>query len=173
MNMTRKQIVFLIALGAFIVSFLLPAVRMARFPEIDLPGYLCAVSALLSPWDKDSAQELAAKPGAYFAVLCSGLINPLFLAAVALLRGKKTERFGKSLRIAVLCLLPACWLYFWVQKMYPHVGYFLWVAAIIVALYSSSPRRDRFTKLAEVEPKKSGPEKPQELPLTQLSWTTE
>jgi hypothetical protein len=165
--MTKKQIVFLIALGAFIVSFLLPAIRIPSF-DLNLPGYVCAWSALIAPWDKEGAKELVSKSGAYFAVLCSGLINPLFLATIVMLRGKKTERFGKSLRIAVLCLLPTCWLYFWVQKMYPHVGYFLWVAAIIVALYSSSPRRDRSIKLAEVEPKKSGPEKPQELPLTQL-----
>jgi hypothetical protein len=170
--MTRKQKIFFIALGAFIISCLLPAIRMPAF-DLNLPGYVCAWSALVAPWDKEGGKELVSKSGAYFAVLCSGLINPLFLAAIAMLRRKKTERFGKSLRIAVLCLLPACWLYFWVEKMYPHVGYFLWVAAIVVALFSSSPNRNRPTELAQVGPKKVDPEKPQELPLTQLSWTTE
>jgi hypothetical protein len=172
-NMTRKQIILFIALGGFIVSFLLTAVRVSGF---DIPGYICALSALsavLAPWDKESMQSVATKPMEYVGIIGSGLINPLFLAALTLLQRKKTERLGKKLRAIVLLMLPFCWLYFWGDKMYPSVGYFLWTAAMIVALFSSSSNRDCTTTIADAKPKKIGPEKQQELPLAQLSWTIE
>jgi hypothetical protein len=139
--MTRNQKISFIALGAFIISFLLPAIRTSDFLHLDIPGYVCALStlgALFSAWDKDSLAILTTKPTEYFAVLCSGLINPLFLATFVLLRKKKTERLGKKLRIVILCVLPACWLYFWGEKVYPNVGYFLWTSAMVVALFSNS-----------------------------------
>lgn len=174
--MTRKQIILFIALGGFIVSFLLTAVRMSSFPGFEIPGYMCALSALsavLAPWDKESMQSVATTPMEYVGIIGSGLINPLFLAALALLQGKKTERLGKKLRAIVLLILPFCWLYFCGAKMYPSAGYFLWTAAMIVALFLSSSNRDRPNKIADARPKKSGPEKQQELPLAELSWTTE
>ncbi|HLZ24452.1 MAG TPA: hypothetical protein VKQ30_20245 [Ktedonobacterales bacterium] len=144
MPMGKTRTILLIALIVFVISFLLPAIWLPNATPRTLQGYWCAYNTLVSPWTADGLKDLPREPVQYFSVLLSGWINPLFLITLFLLyRGKK---LGGALRIAVLCLMPACWVVFVQDGVYPFIGYFLWTAAIIVALFSSawsSLERDR------------------------------
>jgi hypothetical protein len=166
--MTRSQKILFIALAAFIGSFFLTAVRTADVLHLDIPGYFCALSTFFSPWSKDGLQDLSTKPVEYFAGLFSGLINPLFLAAIVMLQRKKTQRLGKKLRVIVLLMLPSCWLYFLEARMYPNVGYFLWIGAMLTALFATSFSRGRH--MADpAQSKKNRPEKLQDVSAQLLS----
>ncbi|HET9838895.1 MAG TPA: hypothetical protein VFR84_11715 [Candidatus Angelobacter sp.] len=142
--MEKSQTVLLIALIVFIISFFLPAIWLPHATPRTLQGYWCAYNTLVSPWTAEGLNDLTREPVQYFSVLLSGWINPLFLIALFLIyRGIK---LGRALRIVVLCLMPACWIVFVQDGVYPFVGYFIWTAAIIVAMFSSasgSLRRDR------------------------------
>jgi hypothetical protein len=147
--------VFLIALVAFIAAFFLPGVQTNDGFHTNIPGYFCALSSLFSPLGKDGLIDLSTKPVEYFATLFSGIINPLFIAAVAFLQIKPNYRLGKHLRAIVIGLLPACWLYFWQANFYPHVGYFLWTAAMLVALFAPSPEKHKADRVENSGPEQS------------------
>ena len=135
--MQRDRIVLLVAMIVFAVSFLLPAVYMSGVhPTFE--GYWCAYVTIVGPWTKVNLEDISAEPIQYFSILLSGLINPLFLASIFLLHRERTKRIGRIMRLALLCLLPVCWIVFLENHLYPHVGYFLWVGGMILALYSSA-----------------------------------
>ena len=134
--MTRRRKVFFISLAVFIASFFLPAVRI---PYEHLHGYECALYTIIMPWQKDGLLNLSARPVEYVAFLLSGIINPLFVTAVVLFQ--KGYWVGKLLRMVVIGLFPSCWIFFWPGEFRPSVGYFLWTAAMLVALFAVSPKR--------------------------------
>jgi len=43
---------------------------------------------------------------------------------------------GETLRIALLLMLPACWITFSEVHLHPRLGYFLWTAAIVLGVFS-------------------------------------
>ncbi len=146
MPMEKSRKVLLLALSIFVVSFLLPAIWVPHATPATLPGYWCAYQTLVSPWRTDGLTDLPREPVQYFSMLLSGWINPLFLITLPLLRRGKTPKLARRLRIAVLCLMPACWVVFVQDGVFPFIGYFLWTAAIIVALFFSASgnlQRDR------------------------------
>jgi hypothetical protein len=163
--MPRNRKIFFIALVVFIASFFLTAVHAADFFGFSAPGYLCAFSTLFSPWSKDGLQDLSTKPVEYLAFVLSGIINPLFIATIALLQTGNRPQRGKWLRVIVVGLLPACWLYFLQAGFRPDIGCFLWVAAMLVALFAASPERQRADGAM---PENSGPQKPHETSVSSI-----
>lgn len=155
--MIRRRKIFFIALAVFIASFLITAVQIS-FLGFNVPGYVCALGTLVSPWQKSNLVDLSSKPVEYFSVLLSGIINPLFVTAIALLQTARGYQAGKQLRKIVIGLFPVCWIYFWHAGLYPHVGYFLWTAAMLVALFAASPK----TQTDPVQPNNLEPERPRE-----------
>jgi hypothetical protein len=146
MSMERSQKVLVVALIVFLISFVLPAIWVPHVTPATLQGYWCAYNTLVFPWSAEGLNGLGKEPVQFFSILFSGWINPLFLIALLLLRRENTRKLGRTLRAVVLCLMPACWIVFLENGVYPFIGYFIWTAAIIVALFSSgkgSLQRDR------------------------------
>ena len=97
-------------------------------------GYACAGWALVAPWfvhPWSGGALLVFVP----AALISGLINPVFIAAlVALL--KQHWRLFRVLRVFVLLMLPFCWITFEILR--PREGYVLWTLGMLLVLFSNS-----------------------------------
>ncbi|HEY2168061.1 MAG TPA: hypothetical protein VGJ30_00430 [Candidatus Angelobacter sp.] len=138
MSIQRSEKVLLVALTVFAISFFLPAIWIPHVTQHTATGYWCAYVTLVSPWTSDGMRDLATAPVQYFAILLSGWINPLFLISMVLSRREKTRRFSRTLRTVVLFLMPACWVVFFTEHVYPFAGYLIWTVAIIAALFSSS-----------------------------------
>ncbi len=138
MSVERSQRILLVALIVFAISFFLPAIWVPRVTPPTATGYWCAYVTLASPWTSDGLRDLRSEPVQYFAILLSGWINPLFLITMVLAQRAKAKKLARGLRTVVLFLLPACLVVFFKEHVYPFVGYFIWTAAIIVALFSAS-----------------------------------
>ena len=135
----RNQII-LAALAIFVGSFFGTAVvcRSALISGIEVPGFFCAEITIIMPWSDDGGKLLHEHPLGYVATLLSGWINLIFVAAVILLLNGRHRRLAHVLRIALLLIFPACWIVFFYQNMRPGYAYFLWTAAMLLALFSSS-----------------------------------
>ncbi|MCU1221455.1 MAG: hypothetical protein JWN42_2652 [Candidatus Angelobacter sp.] len=90
------------------------------------------------PWSDDGIKLLHEHPLGYIATLLSGWINLIFLVTVALLFRDRARSLVNGFRIALLFMFPACWIVFSYQNLRPRYGYFLWTAAMLLALFSSS-----------------------------------
>jgi hypothetical protein len=135
--MEKSRLVLLVALILFLAAFFLPAVFLSGFSS-GLEGYLCVYFALISPWSNDWLKDWSAHPIAYLAVFVSGLINVVFLITAVLLWRKRAQKASRILRMVLLLMVPACWVVFAGNHMKPGPGYFLWTAAIGLALFSDS-----------------------------------
>jgi hypothetical protein len=136
--MQRSEKVLLVALIVFAISFFLPAIWISHVIPRTANGYWCAWVTLVSPWTADGLKDLPTAPVKYFSILLSGWINPLFLISVVLSRKKSARKLSRTLRTIALVLMPVCWIVFYTQGVYPFIGYFIWTAAMIAALFSSS-----------------------------------
>jgi hypothetical protein len=137
--MKINRILLLIGMVLYIGSFFLIAIKDAQAsPSASgYAGYWCAYVTLLSPWGHDGLRMLQESPVDYFAVLISGLINPVFLITVVLLLRKPNSRLAATLRVVVLCMFAACWIVFYKEHLRPQAGYFLWTAAMLLVLFSN------------------------------------
>ncbi len=132
------RLIAVIAFLLFAASFRLTGVREAGASPSDkgIPGYLCAYTTLVAPWGADGMRMLRHGPVEYFAVLFSGWINPLFIITLILLVINPNNRLGGVLRIVVIIMFAACWIVFFNEHLHPRAGYFLWTAAMVVALFA-------------------------------------
>jgi hypothetical protein len=69
-------------------------------------------------------------------VLISGWINVAFLAAVAIGWRSGKGRAFRILRTTTLVMIPFCWIVFYHEHLYPREGHVLWIASMVVALFS-------------------------------------
>jgi hypothetical protein len=138
MSMQRSEKVLLVALIVFAISFFLPAIWIPHVTSHTATGYWCAWVTLVSPWTADGLKDLPTAPVKYFSILLSGWINPLFLISMVLSRRESTRKLSRTLRTVALCLMPACWIVFFTQGVYPFVAYVIWTVAMLAALFSSS-----------------------------------
>jgi hypothetical protein len=136
--MKRYWILILLGMVLFVVSFFLIAVREAGATQSGsgMRGYTCAYVALLSPWGSDGLRMLREGPVDYFAVLFSGWINPVFLLTVVVLLIRPSGALAKVLRGVLLVMFLACWIVFYKEHLHPRAGYFLWTAAMLLALFA-------------------------------------
>ena len=112
--------------------------RSAFISGTEVPGFACAEMAILMPWGDDGMKLLHEHPLGYVAALLSGWINLIFLITVVLLFRDRARRLANVLRTALLSMFPACWIVFSYQNLRPGYAYFLWVAAMLLALFSNS-----------------------------------
>jgi hypothetical protein len=133
------RVVLLTGMVLYIGSFFLIAIKDAQAsPSASgYAGYWCAYVTLLSPWGHGGWSMLSEEPVNYFAVLLSGWINPLFLATVVLVLLKPNGRLAATLRVVVLFMFGACWVVFYKEHLRPQAGYFLWTAAMLLAVFST------------------------------------
>jgi len=130
----KQRYIFWIGLLLYAASFFLIAV-VGRGP---IPGYICAYSALSFPWGGNLFGPFGIfenKIPEYFAVLISGWINLVFLIAAVLAIRDGSPRVVARLRIAVILMIPWCWVVFHYQDLYPREGHFVWIFGILLTLF--------------------------------------
>lgn len=134
----RNWILVVLGLALFSAAFYLPAVKEVSASATDkgIVGYKCALLALELPWGKDGFKILHDTPGMYFSILISGWINPAFLIVLVLVLIKPGSRVFWALRVVVLLMFIACWVVFSQVHLHPQMGYYLWMAGILLALFS-------------------------------------
>ena len=147
--MKAGRIVLLVAMALYGASFFLSAVLDSPGSSIasPIPGYICAYMTLLFPWTRDGVRSGQDHPLQYVAMLLSGWINPMFLITMGFLLKKRNV--GETMRIVLLLMVPACWLVFSEVHMRPTYGYFLWTAAMLLALFSDSFERQSFPQFKQ------------------------
>lgn len=127
-------------MALFVGSFFGTAVvcRSAFISGTEVSGFACAEMAILIPWSDDGMKLLREYPLGFIATVLSGWINLIFLITVVLLFRNRAVRLANVLRTALLFMFPACWIVFSYQNLRPGYAYFLWVAAMLLAVFSSS-----------------------------------
>lgn len=143
--MKISRVVLLIAMVLYVASFFLTAVKesSASPGASGYTGYLCAYLTLLTPWGHDGMRMLREGPVDYFAILFSGWINPVFLITLVLLLRRPNRPVGAILRIVLLFMFVAPWIVFHKEHLYPVAGYFLWTAAMLLAIFSNQAGKAR------------------------------
>ena len=129
----RQRIIFFTGLALYAISFLLLAVSFASIFIPPLRGWECAEAALLLPWDSN---PLSKGVFAWAALLLSGLINPAFLLAAILIWRQRARHVVLTLAVAILVMIPFCWIVFRNENLHPREGYFLWILGMILVLFS-------------------------------------
>ena len=119
-------------------SAVMIAVKEAAATASDkgIPGYLCAYMTMVLPWTSDGVRMLQHEPVDYFAILISGWINPVFLITFVLLMINPRNRVAGILRIVLIFMFAACWIVFYYEHLRPRLGYFVWTAAMLLALFA-------------------------------------
>jgi hypothetical protein len=119
-------------------SAMLTAVKEAGAAPSDkgIPGFLCAYVTVVLPWTSDGMRMLLHEPVDYFAYLLSGWINPVFLITFVLLLINPRNRVAGILRIVLIFMFAACWIVFYYEHLHPRAGYFIWTAAMLLAVFA-------------------------------------
>ena len=141
---TVRWILFLAGIALFAFSFTLPAIRETAKPGATpnvMQGYDCAVTALLVPWGKDGFTIMRSDPLSYFSILLSGWINPLFVLAVIFVLVRRAWRINSAFRIVVSLLFIFCWVVFFKIHFRADTGYWVWMAGVLLALWSQAGSR--------------------------------
>jgi hypothetical protein len=130
--------VFGAAMLAYALSFVL--VAASQVGET-LPGFMCAEWTLSISLVIPRLFEERTAEG--IALLISGWINVVFLAAVALRWRSGNGRAFRILRATTLMMIPFCWIVFYDERAYPREGHVLWIISMVLALFSESPSMRR------------------------------
>jgi hypothetical protein len=125
--MSVRQPWFGAGLLLYVTSFFLVATG-ATSPGGRLMGFECAYFAVDlpltdTPFRPDSTFNH--RPFVYFPVLVSGLINPGFLAYATIAGLNPRPRVQRVLRLALISMIPFCWVVFHFFKVYPREGHVL------------------------------------------------
>lgn len=141
-------VLIFIALVLYVVSFTLIGVSNAGDTHGGggILGYKCATLTLVSPWGSEGMKMVRESPMDFFPVLISGWINPVFLITVGALLFRPNSRFAGISRIVLLLMLPACWIVFGRSHLQPRVGYYLWTAAMLLAVFANKLIRPSASK---------------------------
>jgi hypothetical protein len=132
----RRRVILEIGLALYGGSFFLMAVG-ALGKGSPIPGYDCAWMALIMPWGGNlfGHQGLFEnKLLDYLGVLLSGWINPTFLVAALFVFLRPSARTTRVLAIAVLAMIPFCWIVFYYEDMFPREGHVVWIAGMLLVL---------------------------------------
>jgi len=139
-NRSTKPAAIALWLGitVYAVSFALNAVFFTEDTQ-SLRGWFCAVESLVIPWSGSfslfsAGGKTASTVFNTVTLMISGWINLVFLAAM--LFKIRSSRYSRVLAWCVLIMVPSCWIYFWMNKMLPREGYFLWVYGMLTALFA-------------------------------------
>jgi hypothetical protein len=137
---TINLTLFRTGLVLYALSFLLVAAADPQGVISPLRGYGCAYLALEgglthTPFPKSSDNYV--RPFEYFSTLIAGLINPVFLVYVTLVFLEQKPQAAKVLRYLLLAMIPFCWTDFHFVKLYPREGHFVWVAGMLLVIFSS------------------------------------
>jgi hypothetical protein len=122
----------------YVSSFFLTAVGPSDSRPIR--GYDCAYVTLFFSWEQARIWlrgiPSISNPSDYISTLVSGWINPVFLIAVALTSFKRSEPFARVAAIIVILMIPSCWIVFYNHNLYPREGHVVWIAGMVLVLWS-------------------------------------
>ncbi len=135
--MVKRNVLLAFALALYAASFALPAIASSNAAGGAVRGYLCAWITLIVPWGHDGMNVLHDTPFVYFAILISGLINPVFLITTALQVPKPWQKLAAIFRTLLLVMIPFSWYVLYQQKLIPREGHYLWVASMLLVLFSN------------------------------------
>ena len=117
-----------------------------------MPGFLCAFFAFVYPLEEARLvlfnhvpPTLSAIPS--LALIVSGWINPVFVVTMLLDLGEQHERTVSILKMVLVVMMLFTVVFFVTYPLsYPREGYFLWLVAMLLALFAESfsgPTTDR------------------------------
>ena len=109
-------------------------------------GWADAVLALSLPLEeltRPSGVEPAVGPAALIAVTITGFINIVFIVAAIQRVVAPAGATFRALRVAVILMMPVCWVVFRNQDLRPREGYVLWTLGMLLVLFSDRLGRDR------------------------------
>ena len=129
--MSLARTVFRSAMLAYGVSFGLVAVSS---PGGSILGSMCAYVAFAAPLGMFFEGRVAAAD--YLPGLISGWINIAFVASVWIRWRYGKGRAFRILRTTTLVMIPFSWIVMYDQQVYPREGHVLWIASMVVALFS-------------------------------------
>jgi len=132
--MVKERPVLYVAMWAYALSFALTA---ASNKTLAVPGYYCAAGAFVAPFAMDS-RFVKLKTIADIAVLISGWINIAFLVSLTIRWRSGNGRAFRTLRVITLLMIPFCWIVLYDERLVPREGHILWIASMVVALFSDS-----------------------------------
>jgi hypothetical protein len=143
--MKARRRILMLGMILYLVSFFMPAVLVNVYGGKLLAGGECAYFALFSPIRElnDVAHHRVPQPpplSGEILLLISGLINPVFLISVVALLLNPTSKLSTILRIVLLGMFAAPWYFFRHpgSDLYPRVGYFVWMAAMLLVMVADN-----------------------------------
>jgi hypothetical protein len=108
-------------------------------------GADCAIDWFFFPWVYVHLHSMGSfwtdAPIENVSIAISGWINLVFVLAVLFKVIGKTLRLTRILRNVMLLMLPFSWIVFLYWHVYPREGYFLWIGAMVLVLFSSELER--------------------------------
>ena len=147
-DMIRYQGTLAVGLALYVGSFFAPAIAgSAVTPPGWAPGYICAFCAFVMPLQ--GLGFFGSDRLEFLSMLVSGWINPIFIVAMILALRWADKRPFAVLRIAVLAMIPFCWIVYYKERSYPREGHFLWILGMLLILFSQR----RTAKLSEARPR--------------------
>jgi len=123
---------FYLGLALYFTSFFLPAVTLAGMP---MQGWMCAFLSLWMWVDLENSSIL---------VIFGGLINPLAFIWGVLRFYENGERLRLRLSRVVLLCIPFTWLCLLTLKMGFLVGHVLWIAGLLLMIFSEAALQQDF-----------------------------
>jgi hypothetical protein len=130
-----------IGLSIYVVSFFLVAIGHSDGLGRPVPGYDCAFFALALPLTATPLSHGGPFENRFFeylAVLITGMVNPLVVVYLILVFRERNLRLVKALRIIVPLMIPFSWVVFHYEQYYPREGHVLWIAGILLILFSTA-----------------------------------
>lgn len=151
--MNKNWILVAVGLALFVGAFFLTAAQDVGHSSDarGYPGWFCAVVTLIDTWGQGPRSSFGESPVQFLAMLFSGWINPLFLITLLAQLVRPKGRLAFVLRILLLFLFPACWVVFFAMNLYPREGYFVWIAGILLVVFTV-PRARAARPAAEIAP---------------------
>jgi hypothetical protein len=132
---------FWIGILLYTFSFLLQATWSGPPGSSSMPGFVCAFLSFIGPLIE--ARDVlfrnlpsSLEPLAILSLLISGWINPVFALTMFLELAEQHERTAAILKIALLLMMPFTAIFFVAFGVFPREGYFLWLVAMLLALFS-------------------------------------
>ena len=130
--MKRRHILW-IGLLLYVVSFFLVAVGYSGVPSGVVRGYACAEISLISPLTEASSFN---KPFEYVSLLISGWINLVFVTGLCFTFSKLYRQVPAIFGIVIVLMIPFPWVVFHHEALYPREGHFVWIAGMLLVLFS-------------------------------------
>jgi hypothetical protein len=134
--MTRQQKILGTGVALYAASFFLPAMTraVATSPSGWAPGYACAWYAFAVPISGFGVFKYDHL--AYFSLLISGWINPVFWMAAPSAFHERHGQFLGIFRIIVVLMIPFCWVFMYQEHLSAREGHFMWLVGMLLILFS-------------------------------------